>query len=400
MKKPNDIQTVAALTLALGISCASTVVIHAQSCCTQPPYGLVSWWKGDGNTVASAGTNLLQWVGVPAYSNGLSGEAFSFDGVTNSLQVSGGLSLAGPRTYEAWIFPRPSTGNGRPIITSGTSGSGDFFAVSGPNSGYPTNELFVDHWGYAGCSSGLFVVPNQWNHVALIYDGTWLTFYVNGVAGNTYPRSLYGYSIGTLRIGGNTIGGSSTERAFNGLIDEVSIYNRALSAQEVQAIWKAGSGGKCLRFYIIAPPADQVLVCGATATFSIVATNELGALSYQWQFGSSSIAGATDSTLVLTNVSSSAAGVYSVDVYSDAGQCLGTSARLAFSFLDIGLYFGLTIHDVVGSQYRIEYAESLTTPTWTVLTNVSLPMSPYTFIDYDSVHDRVRFYRAVSASCP
>jgi hypothetical protein len=73
---------------------------------------------------------------------------------------------------------------------------------------------------------------NAWTHLAATYDGAALRLYVNGALAST--RAMTGpitASASPLRIGGNTIWGEF----FNGVIDELRIYNRALTAQEIQS---------------------------------------------------------------------------------------------------------------------------------------------------------------------
>ena len=77
---------------------------------------------------------------------------------------------------------------------------------------------------------------------------------------------------------------SSGVTIFNGLIDEASIYNRALTASEIQAIYAVGSEGKCSAVppTIIVSPTNQTVVVGKTASFSVMASGT-SPLSYQWQ---------------------------------------------------------------------------------------------------------------------
>ena len=100
-------------------------------------------------------------------------------------------------------------------------------------------KLSFDHWGVACVSSTVAVTPEAWNHVAMTFDGSMIRFYVNGVPAGSGARAMYSYLIGTMDIGGNNIGGSTTRQSFNGLIDEAKQYNRALSDAEVQAIYAA-----------------------------------------------------------------------------------------------------------------------------------------------------------------
>ena len=80
--------------------------------------------------------------------------------------------------------------------------------------------------GYATAA----LVPNTWTHVAATYNGTQIQLYINGgLVSSTPATGAIQTTTTPLRIGGNTY---STE-FFQGLIDEVRIYNRALSAAEI-----------------------------------------------------------------------------------------------------------------------------------------------------------------------
>ena len=72
---------------------------------------------------------------------------------------------------------------------------------------------------------------NAWSHLATTYDGAVVRLYVNGVpAGSASIAGAMAASTGVLRIGGNGVWGEW----FAGLIDEVRVYSRALSAAEIQ----------------------------------------------------------------------------------------------------------------------------------------------------------------------
>ncbi len=219
---------------------------HAQVC-TAPASGLVAWFPGDGNADDIQGDNNGTLQNGATFAPGEVDQAFSFNGVNQYVHVGGSLGINGNRTITAWVFVNPNGALGLPIITGGATGVGDFFGIAGTSGVCSVGqyELYVDHWGTPCYDSNIAVTPNAWNHVALTYDGTTLRFYVNGVAGTPVAGSLYNYNINSYDIGGNTIGGSSTKPSFNGLLDEVEIYNRVLSQAEVQAIFNAGSAGKC-----------------------------------------------------------------------------------------------------------------------------------------------------------
>jgi hypothetical protein len=83
-----------------------------------------------------------------------------------------------------------------------------------------------------GLSGTAVTALNAWTHLASTYDGTTLRLYVNGVQAAT--KAVTGaikVSTGVLRIGGN---GTWNDEWFSGLIDEVRVYSRALTAAQIQ----------------------------------------------------------------------------------------------------------------------------------------------------------------------
>jgi hypothetical protein len=123
-----------------------------------------------------------------------------------------------------------------------------------------TAGMWVDHWSGFICAMGSNVSDNpvgsiikvshkpplnHWYHIVCVVDGTHLKMYVNGIfkgraaiAGLTHPRSE---NTVPLIIGRRH---ADWPPSFNGLIDEVRIYNRALSLAEVRARFEAGRAGR------------------------------------------------------------------------------------------------------------------------------------------------------------
>jgi len=169
--------------------------------------------------------------------------------------------------------------------------------------------------------------------VALTYDqasGVG-TIYCNGAVvvrqnlGSFTPLTTY-----NLYLGRRPPGGSDTY-TFAGLLDEPSLYNRALSSNEIAAIYNADSGGKCppppTPPLITTQPANQVVTVGGTASFSVTASGTLP-LSYQWNFDGTNLVGATNIVLTLVNVQLSQAGNYTVLVTNSYGSILSSNATL------------------------------------------------------------------------
>ncbi|NOS69620.1 MAG: hypothetical protein HOP33_06795 [Verrucomicrobia bacterium] len=378
--------------------------------CVVPPAGLVGWWNGNGNANDSFDTNNGTLMNGATFAPGEVGQAFHLDGVDDFVEIpnSPALNPSNQITVMAW-WNSVSFGGGNDVIVQkayishsppyyqymlGVEGGGrafNFYVASGVGSSGGI--------GRGANTGGGFWVPAQWYHLVGTYDGSTVKLYVNGTLRDSQPASGLLSDYGrAVRIGAHANVPSFTP----GEIDEVALFNRALTSAEVASIYAAGSAGMC-GFRILTPPENQVIPCGSNVTFSVVATNETGGfLSYQWQFNGTNIDGATNSTLTIANATTVQAGIYTVAVGNYSGSYLTASAALAFSFLELHMYAGVTIKGRVGGTYRVEYTDSFATPIlWTALTNiVSLPVTPYVFIDLDSVANPRRFYRVVADACP
>ena len=171
------------------------------------------------------------------------------------------------------------------------------------------------------------MTTHQWYHVAVTSQGGISTLYLNGT------------NVGSANFPFNTPAGSqlligSINQFANyqtiGAVDEVSIYNRALTQPEIQAIYNAGSAGKCISPVspqIITQPASQTVFVGQPASFSVVASGT-PPLIYQWSFNSNNIVGATNAILNLSSVMFTNAGNYNVLVSNVLGSVLSSNAIL------------------------------------------------------------------------
>ena len=80
----------------------------ASQSCIPPPEGLVSWWAAEGDAIDSLGSNHgMMWNGAN-FTDGVTGRAFSFDGINDYVEVpdAAGLNLTSALTIEAWMNPR------------------------------------------------------------------------------------------------------------------------------------------------------------------------------------------------------------------------------------------------------------------------------------------------------
>jgi hypothetical protein len=305
--------------------------------CVPPPAGLVSWWRGESNAWDQAGVNPGVLRNGAGFGAGAVGQAFNFNGTSQYLDVTNSPSLnpTGSISVEAWIYPRQPLNATAPIIKKAGEGTatqdGYALEVSGTTAlRFGVYLSGVRSWRYAP-SAPLY--PNQWSHVVGVFNGTNVAIYLNGALVGT-PTAASGQIVpsgNNLQIGHDPI---TTSRYFNGLIDEASVYNTALSATQIQAIYLAGMSGKCSAAAppsILVQPASQSVTVGANVTFNVTAAGT-PPLSCQWSFGSAALDGATNASLTLTNVLFSQAGNYSVVITNTGGATTSSNAILSVNF--------------------------------------------------------------------
>jgi hypothetical protein len=215
--------------------------------CSAAPSGLVSWWKGESNVNDAMGINNGIAQGSLSYQQGEVNNAFSMNGTDADVRVPSSSSLnvgtSGGFTVEGWFNITDNTA--RPI-TEWNSGSafGVHFWANFPSEGYLYANV-VDTGGanHYFQSTSTFIQTS--NHVALTYDKSSgnAYIYLNGSQvvqtniGNITPQTTYDLYLGAR------ISGSPTRWA--GWLDEISLYNRALSACEIAEIYNGGFNGKC-----------------------------------------------------------------------------------------------------------------------------------------------------------
>jgi hypothetical protein len=149
-------------------------------------------------------------------------------------------------------------------------------------------------------------------------------------AARDWPLFLTRFQSHPVGIGNHSSQPGVFNFPFRGRIDELSVYSRALSASEVQAIYNADGAGKCplgTAPSIITQPASLAVLAGSNATFAATAAGT-PPLSYQWRFNGTNLAGATSTSLTLANVQPAQAGNYSVRVTNTFGSVISSNALL------------------------------------------------------------------------
>lgn len=221
------------------------------------PSGLVGWWRAEGSAVDSVGTNPGLLMGGAGFGPGEVGQAFEFPDTGAAVKVPANSVLDVGKgngfTIECWIFPNDLTKRSEIVEWNNGTMYGTHLQILGPSEfGLGAGNLFADIHGDDGrtgwiMAPGGTLVSNVWQHVALTYDkATGIAkLFRDGVMvaqatlGVYTPQTSYDLYIGYRPAGGGNV-------SFSGAIDEVSLYNRALTQAEVQSISNAGSGGKSL----------------------------------------------------------------------------------------------------------------------------------------------------------
>ena len=212
--------------------------------------GLVGLYKAESNANDSLGIYNGSASGGLTYTTGIYGNAFSLNGVSALVELPNDMMSNQIYSYSAWVKYNNIPSGESYVITS-TNGDGNninYGASFGVLSGQLVLGIYNNNTGTAWRMSSGVLSVNVWYHIAVTKtSGVPPKFYLNGVlqgttllfgannatlsySGGSYPNSLC--SIGTYRYNN----GSSAYAYTNGLIDEVSIYNRELTQAEISEL--------------------------------------------------------------------------------------------------------------------------------------------------------------------
>ncbi len=215
--------------------------------------GLVGWWTFDAPTVdwttgrvsdqsgsGVYGTTTITMNSTTTPTFGIGGQAFNFDGVDDVVDLSGNFSSAvsGPRTISAWVMRTSGTNSKIAFVTKYTA-----FRYANAIASLATWRGVYRNSGGATAylDTGVSVVFNEWTHVTVVQDATNVDVYVNGVykVGATdaqWTTTINGTNKNAMIGGGRDNNGLPLD-FWPGKIDDVRIYDRVLSAQEIQILY-------------------------------------------------------------------------------------------------------------------------------------------------------------------
>jgi ribosomal protein S27E len=201
--------------------------------------GLVALWSGEGNANDSVGGDNGELSGNATYDKGKIGHAFSFDGTRGtSVQVGNPVQLQlQDFTIALWIKRDNKESVSADFPRAVIFGYGqDGYALYFNGGGVPILSKYNVRGGET--RSRAVIKDTNWHHLAVTKSGTTVVFYVDGVA---YPAANAKYDVEFDFSTEAAIGASGENSVLNflGLIDEVGIFNRALSDSEIKAIYAA-----------------------------------------------------------------------------------------------------------------------------------------------------------------
>lgn len=247
------------LLLAMGIGLTTQMII-AQVPSNVPTNGLVAYYPfiGNADDATSNGNNgIVNGVALTVDKNGNPNSAYSFNGTSNNIGLSQPF-LGGVQVNSFTFFTRfksigsPANGSAYNIWGKTFFWGEVFFGIAPDNTIYflwaNSNNGNTYSWG----STTDVILPNTWNDLIITYENSIIKIYLNGVLTNytTYIQAQGGSIISTTSVNafcnfaqdansskiGSRIAFGQTDRFFNGVIDDLGVWNRALTQNEIYSL--------------------------------------------------------------------------------------------------------------------------------------------------------------------
>jgi hypothetical protein len=312
-----------ALVLCLGAFASAQIPSYV------PPNGLVGWWPFNGNANDESGNGnhgTVNGATLTSDRNSSNNAAYSFNGSTSYIAVlpsSSNSSVINEITISCWIY----------------SNDGNAYSVSKTNQSLGDYRIVVTSTNYAALLvngveyvfNNVSLPTNQWYHLAVAKSSSLTsTIYINGIPLNNAVTNIYPQRNPTTNIefGRDPMG---LTEFHNGKLDDIAIYNRALTAAEVQQLY---TGQSACNLTVNLAPSDTLAACGNSVSLN---AGNTGA-NFLWNTGDSSQSiSATQSgwysATVTQNNCSATDSVYvnllQVDLGNDTTVCRGNSMIIA-----------------------------------------------------------------------
>ena len=227
----------------------SPLPVTAAIQCVPPPSGIVAWWRGEGDAQDSAGGFGGTLNSGASFAPSMTGSGFVFDGVSGfvnmgDLQGTSMDPMAADFSVMFWLKTNQvsTTGVGGFILGNANLGQAPGFrVVYQPTVNHQLRFRLADPSIATIVDTGP-VNDGLWHFFAFTRQGTTLSAYTDGSLFATATSS----SVINVDSGGEFhLGGRTGDSFFQGGLDEITVFNRALGSADIAAVNTAGSEGLC-----------------------------------------------------------------------------------------------------------------------------------------------------------
>ena len=355
-----------------------------------PTNGLVGWWPFNGNANDQSGNNNNGTVNGASLTTdrfGNSNKAYSFDGSSTNIEIPSNqqLNLNTSFTISFWLKKNSNSINMGLISKERLSGGGSYlFQYDGTGQyGFGINN---DPGGCLNCnigiSSGILTQVNEWDFIVGTWDNTNLKFYLN--------NNLLNQGSATLGNGGSLLSsnfslffGKYLNSFCNGKLDDIGIWNRALTPQEISDLYNAVNCNNNLAI----TPQNNVVQIGNTPTFN--ATTSDANPNYIWQsdFGQGfqtlnnygNYSGVNTNAFAVANVQL-ANHNQAIRAISTSGNCIDTS-NVAYITIADTCITNVTVYDTVTTYISVTdtlfiNVNTISLNNTTIITNIKVFPNP------------------------
>lgn len=295
--------------------------------------GLVAYYRFDGDACDVTGRGhdgTVIGAELAADRFGRERHCYSFDGQSYIVARSDGLPSR-TRTVSLWFMSRDLVNRPAPVLLGygGRTCSNSYFQYL-QNSGFGIYPHCSIPGFWTALSGGLKI--RQWHHLGVVTTDAAILLYADGKflgrSTNAFPDT---YCIGRQLCMGVSVSaagfGPYTDENigfFDGLLDDVRIYDRALSSAEMEAIFNAESGINTIS--VRSAPEDQSVIPGADALFLVELAGDIASL--QWSHNGIPVVGGTNQLLRIAGVHESDLGEYRVVARNCSDSVTSSVARL------------------------------------------------------------------------
>jgi hypothetical protein len=396
-------------TFAVGL--CMTVNVWSQVPSYVPTNGLVGWWPFNGNANDESGNGNNGTVSGATLTTdrfGNADKAYGFDGLDDNIVVNNSNSLnPNQLSVSVWYL---ATGNNMCVISKNNPSNAlnfsyqikhqdQYQSITGLNTawgngncnGYSANEF----WGSDGQIPSL-----QWVNITFTIDDIGIgRVYFNGNLVSTYTgTTLFSCNDPStiLKFGGPNW--NNDVEWFNGIIDDIGIWNRALSQQEITDLY---ASAVCSNDLSISPSANS-LQTGNTANFTATTSDANASFIWQSDLGQGfqtlndlgNYSGTTTNTLSISNVQLSEHN-QQIRAISTSGNCIDTSDVAVLSISNtctsnVTIYDTLTTNVYDTLTTNITIYDTLTTNIYdTLTTNITV---------YDTITTNITIYDTLTTN--